>query len=217
MSKATFSPVVAKAATALVLLGSAISAMAATTPTSIFTISGGSSFSPAGNDYQPGVSVNRGGQVNLVSDALLTFTFIFREAGFTNQFRYNGSTLFDSSQPLGTSAGALAATSGLINFAFQVPTGASTPSLVTNATNPSMVNQASFATRVLSPTSVLLYLDDIGAGSTLMNDDDDYDDMVVRIDGVAVAPIPDLSAWLAMSLGLGTLGWITRKNKVKSA
>jgi hypothetical protein len=217
MSKPTLRPAVAKAATALVLLGSAINGMAATAPTSIFTISGGTAFSPAANDYQPGVSVTRGSQVNLVSDALLTFTFISREAGFTNQFMFNGTTLFDSAQPIGTSAGALAATAGLINFGFMVPAGASTPSLVTNATNPSMINQASFATRVLSPTSVLLFLDDIGAGSTLMNDDDDYDDMVVRIDGVAVAPIPDLSAWLAMSLGLGTLGWVTRKNKVKSA
>jgi hypothetical protein len=217
MFKATFSPVFAKAATALVLLGSAINGMAATAPTSIFTISGGTAFSPVGNDYQPGVSVTRGGQVNLVSDALLTFTFVFREAAFTNQFRFNGSTLFDSAQPLGTSAAAVAATAGLINFGFQVPVGASSPNLVTNNTNPMMGTQASFATRVLSPTSVLLFLDDLNTGSTLMNDDDDYDDMVVRIDGVAVAPIPDLSAWLAMSLGLGTLGWITRKNKVKSA
>jgi hypothetical protein len=216
MSKVTLPSLVVKATASVFLLGSSLSSMAATAPTSIFSVTGGSAFSPTGNDYQPGTSVTRGSQVNLLTDALLTFTFVFREAGFTNQFRFNGSTLFDSAQPLGTSAGALSATAGLINFGFQVPNGASTPSLVSNATNPSMISQASFATQVLSPTSVLLYLDDIGTNSALMGDDDDYDDMVVRIDGVAVVPIPDLSAWLAMSLGLGTIGWVTRKNKVKS-
>jgi hypothetical protein len=127
-------------------------------------------------------------------------------------FQVAGNTAISNAAAVNTSfAPSTAQQQGTLNFGFLVPPSASTPNLVTNATNAMMTaaGQASFAARVVSNTSVLLFLDDIGRGAGW--DDDDYDDMVVRVDAVAVNPIPEASTMAMFALGMGVVAALRRR------
>jgi PEP-CTERM motif len=204
-----------KLLTSIWLAVAAGSAGAVTLPPSLFTLTGGSLFTPLANDFGSS-SVTRGATVGLAADAILTYTFLFREAGLTNTFQVAGSSVFNSSAPVGTRFAPSAPTrQGTIDFGFIVPAVASVPNVVTNGTNASMTSQgnASFAARILSGTSVLLYLDDIGRTATGWVDDDDYDDMVVRIDAVSINPIPEASTVMMMTIGAGLIGWVGSRRR----
>jgi len=168
-----------------------------------------------------------GGQIylNAGADTDITVDYFGSEAGFINSFTLNGSTLF--STPGTSNAGVwgdyttntpiafttVAVAPGLIDFSFLV----SGILGVTNGSNPDdsagteNINFfASFDDYGLDTTvdgihqasgkSLLLFLDDAGAGP-----DDNHDDMVVRIsikNGSIVVPEPSILALL----GLGLLG-----------
>ena len=156
--------------------------------------------------------------------ATLTIEYFGSEAGFDNSFAFGGSTLFNTgggTSPSGNFTGsALASTSvasvasGLLDFSFTSPLGT-----VTNGSNPDNTTDGVvnfFATfydpndgTATSGTVLDLWLDDAGA-----NDDDDHDDMMIRLSveggSLTTVPIP-AAVWLFGSALLGMVGIGTRR------
>lgn len=164
-----------------------------------------------------------GTTVTLTGSSPLLVEFLGYEAGYSNTFTFAGdgfSTETDDPSPGGEevfstppsyTTGSL---SGVLDFIFAT-TGAGGKSVTNDNSNPdnsddTVVNF--FASIVGDPTgksgkSVYLFFDDTGAG-----DDDNHDDMVVRISAV---PLPaSLSFLLAALAGLGL---IERKRRVRHA
>jgi len=154
-------------------------------------------------------------------------TILGSEAGFNNSFSFgsvtyntggNTNAFFDTglgnNDYLGTGIASWVVSNvatGLLNFSFGVNNNAST---VVNGLNPdgSFANSppnffASFLPGFNSfgGSSVLLFLDDGGAGP-----DDNHDDLIVRLD---IAPIPVPAAGLMLLLALGGLGAMARRRR----
>ncbi|MDX1587335.1 MAG: PEP-CTERM sorting domain-containing protein [Oleiphilaceae bacterium] len=171
---------------------------------------------PSSHDYannpahNPGLSVGQSGTNNATVVALtenpfrLNFTYLFKEAGFTNSFSFNGQTLFDTRSPSG---GIHAITfkegMGPLNFFFTAK-GYTSSRTVTNGDNNG--GAAKFAT-IWEPGSNQLYLglDDHGGGP-----DGDYDDMVIKITAVPVTE-PGTLALLGLGLAAVALHLGTRR------
>ena len=150
-----------------------------------------------------------GAQISLTTRARLTYTFLGFEANKANHFVADGR--FDTEIFAGNKAVDLAglvsftrnADAGLLDFRFLTNGGRG--GVANGGPNSGLLGQDFFASIVGSPTarsgrSLLLFLDDLGPGS-----DDDYDDLVLRID-VAAMPLPASALLVGTAfLGLGLL------------
>jgi hypothetical protein len=160
-----------------------------------------------------------GAQIDLKGPAKVTFTLLGWEAGFENAFNGPGgsfSTEGNAGHPsnLEFDAGGIAdfmanLGAGLIPFSFLSPLG-----VAANGANPLNVPGAvnffaSFGDDTTTMgNSLYLFLDDLGGG-----DDDNHDDLVVRVD-VTPVPLP-AGIWL-FGAALGGLGLLGRKRRANA-
>lgn len=152
---------------------------------------------PINNDYAPmvGLAGFLGESVVATGAAPinLTFEYLFKEATYTNKFRYDGADIFTTGV---TAYGATFSTvwaggAGVLPFEFYI---VNTGTSVTNPGNDGGGAQNFFTYWDGVSDSILIALDDSGAGP-----DDNHDDMVIRITATRV---PEPSTLGLMALGV---------------
>jgi hypothetical protein len=139
-----------------------------------------------------------------VSDtAKVTYTYLGKEADFTNEFTAPGGSLSTDGS---TSVGESFSTTSLadfLNFAINSSDGGSA------ANNGVITSPVQFAIALLSDTSAIILLDDGGLGI-------DFDDIAVRVD-VSQVPLPP-AVWLLISAILGLVSFSRiRRNGAQTA
>lgn len=158
-----------------------------------------------------------GSQVYLTGKANVTFTRLGSEAGYQNKITYGANSLVDPAggsafNPLGFDSFSVTdVLAGLLGFSFHTSGGNLT---VANGSNPDNSTWginffASFVgdATAKSGKSLYLFFDDDGA-----NNDDNHDDLVVRVD-VAAVPLP--AAGLLFAGALGGLAAIRRRKSLR--
>jgi hypothetical protein len=121
----------------------------------------------------------------------VTFTYLGKEAGFTNTFTTTAGAFSTATSSVGNSFSA-EYIAGFINFVLGSGDGGS-------ATNNGAISPlVQYAISVLSDTSVIILLDDGGQGT-------DFDDLAVRVD-VSQVPLPP-AVWLLISAILGLVSF----------
>ena len=140
---------------------------------------------------------NTGG-LSLSANTTVTFTFMGKEAGFTNQLLFGNSVLFDNNVAPGTPSAALTVNAGSLPFLFRAP-----GNLDANDDG-SIATGLQIAFVKISDSVFYAFFDDGGAGP-----DKDFDDMVVRVAATPIAtPLPGALPFFAGGLGaLGLLRW----------
>lgn len=148
-----------------------------------------------------------GGNVTLDSAKTLRFTFVGFEAGYVNTFDIGGQTFVNQTASPGDYFD-VEVGSGVIPFSFTVNSGAD--SVANGANNPDTdtdtvpnfflsFNDTTDTDNATSESALWVFLDDAGAG-----DDDNHDDLVVKISEV---PEPGMLALLGAGLlGAGVVG-----------
>lgn len=160
-----------------------------------------------------------GANVSQTGTATLKFDFLGFEAGFANTFQSpNGGQTFNTetfnpnnnihaaslNSPLGSFL--TGGVGGLLNFIFRVNSGSGSVANGSNVDN-HLGNSgvANFFVSTLKDNSLVLWLDDSGAGP-----DRDYDDMVIRISEV---PLPQSFPLFAGGLALLGLFWLRQRRQ----
>ena len=148
------------------------------------------------------------------TDVSLTFTFMGKEAGYTNQLLTGSTVLLSNNAAPGTASGPIAFNAGtnpgVVPFSFL----AVTPGNLSAVNGGSIASGLQIAFAKISDSIFYAFFDDGGAGP-----DKDFDDMVVRITASDVirtnqgsTPIPAALPLFATGLGgLGLLGWRRKK------
>lgn len=160
-------------------------------------------------------------QLSATGPLTVQYTYLGKEAGFTNVFLVHGVPEFTTgTTPVGTTVSETLLAAGLLNFSF----GANQPtSSVDNGSNPLVIptNSPNFFVSffdstgiqtynhlgALSGTSGVIALDDGGGGNPA---DADYDDLVVRF---AVTAVPEASTWAMMLLGFAGMAFLAYRRK----
>jgi hypothetical protein len=150
--------------------------------------------------------VSNTGGLSVSPNTSLTFTFMGKEAGYTNQLLFGNTVLFSNNVAPGTSSAPITANGGLLPFLFRAVTPGNLNANNGGAIAPGL--QIAFAR--VSETVFYIFFDDGGAGP-----DKDFDDMVVRVTDPIATPLP--GALPLFAGGLGTLGLLRWRRKRKNA
>ena len=157
-----------------------------------------------------------GATVFLSEPAMVSFTYLGKEAGFFNQF-FVGLNSFTTDDSVGSTF-SLFLPAGELPFSFSITDYELATTFVNNCLVGIDCNQANvgfvpnFFTSFsgsgtdMSGNSLILFLDDAGGANI---DDDNHDDMVVQI-AVAPEPIPEPGSMLLLGSGLAAL-WARRR------
>lgn len=170
----------------------------------IETHGGTAGHTPGNNDVLgAGVAGLFGANLWLNGPAQVTYTYVGKEAGWTNRFEAAGGSAFvTGSSRSGDSFSLLQNVAGYLDFSFLTRAG-----LVDNGSN-SVRSVPSFFTQRLSSGSVMIALDDGGAGP-----DSDFDDLVLRVDATSV---PEPATLAVLGAGLLFLGVIRRRGETST-
>ena len=168
------------------------------------------------NDYPflDGASGQIGAGVTATSDDPfeLTFEYLFKEADYNNGFLVNGTEIFNTATAQAGDTFTMTWYGGatLLDFQFR-PDGLTN---VTNAGNDGGAPANIFTMTDPETGDIILALDDSG-----FNNDDDYNDLVVRVSATAInePPVAEVGepATLAL-LGMGILGLAMTRTRRKA-
>jgi hypothetical protein len=154
--------------------------------------------------------INNTGGLSISPTAGVTFTFMGKEAAYTDQLLFGNTVLFNNNVAPGTSSGTFTVNAGSVPFSFR----AVTPHGNLDANNGGAIAlNLEIAFAKVSDTVFYAFFEDGGGGSI------DFDDMVVRITDppITTTPLPGALPLFATGLGaLGLLGW-RRKRKNAAA
>jgi hypothetical protein len=171
-----------------------------------------------------------GGDLTSNGDYSITFTYLGKEAGFSNDFLFsigNVQVFNTNSAVAGTSYTASLLGPGLVPFEFKTNSGADS---VINGSNEAFgashpkffVSFGTFVGNVFTGSNALsgltgvIALDDNGGGN-----DKDYDDLVLRFDvteRVNAGPAaPEPGTWAMMMLGFAGVGLVAYRRKNRPA
>jgi PEP-CTERM motif len=132
----------------------------------------------------------------------VTYSFIGKEAGFTNEFRGAGAGLIDSTGGADivdlVGPGALSFSFGTVGEAGSASNGM----VFSLVSNPSF---AIFKGASGSGYQYVLGFNDIGAGN-----DSDFDDLVI---GVNFTPVPEPGTYALILAGLAAVGFVARRRR----
>jgi len=172
---------------------------------------------PAVNDYannpanDPELSVGQEGYGGATVLALkdgpfrLTFTYLFKEANFTNSFWYKGSEIFTTASALGSTYSTVYNNgAGPLDFFFGAQ-GYTANTSVTNVGNDDGVHPNFHTYWEEGSNSLIIALDDHGAGP-----DNNHDDMIIKI---TASKVPEPGTLALLGLGLAGMGLRFGKRK----
>jgi hypothetical protein len=165
--------------------------------------------------YAVGTSLGLGALENDEAGTI-TFTYLGQESGYNNKFYLTiGTTQMLTENPIGTQASALVNTTGAVSFKFEGNTGkfAINGGTWASGTSIGLIGTNMTVSSGLAAGNyqyVIGYNDSAGA-STL----GDWDDYVVGVNFTPAVPEPEIYAM--MGLGLGLMGWASRRRKQQAA
>jgi hypothetical protein len=198
----------------------AISLITAMPAGASFVVSGGAaqSLPITGNAFNADLTalgfdtMTSGGQLRVSQDGFVDFYYIGAESGFNNSFTAQGNTLSEHNEGFNFQgyAGFTIAVSAndILNFAFT----SDDASALSPVDNSSMTNLQGLGIYFNSSQTGSLQQVVLGYDDQIFNDDNDFEDMLIRADfrPSAVVPLP-ASVWLFGTGLLGLTGIARRK------